>query len=272
MFKKLLLALSTLLIITSNAKVYFPDGVDALAIQKAPAEAKIVAWDIHDVLAQSQKWSKAGYALKSLPTFGLSLWNLLSSKITGNKDPMNEVWSEISQLPKKFGSSGEVYYHIFQKHNQPQLAKRVAKISNLYTPQPGMETIVQTLHANGIEQRLASNIGPVFFDRLRDTFKTKYNSAIFDYIQPGKIVDYNNLAQQQLVQASIVTPFKKPLTGFYTDFNIAYNNNNDKLVVFIDDNKANAKAAAKAGWIGIRFENVKQLKADLATLGFAVTA
>lgn len=272
MFKKLLFSLSVLLIITSYAKVYFPDGVDAQSIQQTPAQAKIVAWDIHDVLAQSQKWSKARYALKSLPTFGTGLWNLLSSKITGNKNPMQDVWHDINKLPKKFGSSGEVYYHIFQKHNQPKLAKRVAKISNLYVPQPGMETVVQTLHANGIEQRLASNIGPVFFDRLRDTFKTKYNSQIFDYIQPGKIVDYNNLAQQEKVPASIVTPFKKPLTGFYNDFNIAYNNNNNKLVIFIDDNKSNVQAAAKAGWIGIRFENVKQLKADLATLGFAVTA
>jgi hypothetical protein len=262
----------TLINTLSFCKVYLPNNTNAAAIAQLPKESKIIAWDIHDVLAKSRRWKKAGYALKSIPTFASSLCNLVISKITGRKDPMADVWSDINKLPKKFSSSGEMYYHIFEHHNQPHLAKRVAHVSSLYKPQPGMDAIVQKIHSQGFEQRFASNIGPVFFDQLRDKFKTKYNSTVFDYIQPGKVVDYNNLAQAGKVEASNVTTAKKPSQTFFTDFNSTYNAAGSKQVIFIDDNKKNVMAATKAGWIGIHFENVKQLQADLATLGIAVTA
>lgn len=271
MLKRFIVLVVALLTINPGyAKIYFPAGMTAAHMQSLPPNKKMVGWDIHDVLAKSRSAAKIGYGLKSIPAFSGSLFSLLGSEITGNTGPMEQVWADIQKLPNRFSSNGEVYYHIFNKHNQPKLAQKVAKIASLYEPQPGMELIVQSLKAQGIEERIASNIGPIFFDILKDTFKNKYHSNIFENILPGKVVDYNHLVEKQLINPDLVTSFEKPQLAFYQDFNVTYNRFNKKYIIFIDDKVKNVKAATNAGWIGIHFKNVDQLRADLATLGITV--
>ncbi len=81
---------------------------------------------------------------------------------------------------------------VFLKHGQKKIARMAENAANAYKPRPGMLQLVHDIDSAGIVQRLASNIGPQCLHQSRNKFRVeKYNCNIFDYIKPGKIVDYS---------------------------------------------------------------------------------
>ncbi len=273
MYKKLIL-LSTLLIAGLEAKIYFPENVSMQDLQSQKPTYSI-AWDIHNVLAKKEcgTLAKIGLVFKTAPrAMAHALYEIAYTKITGKPTATANAYKEIKNLPKSADSSGEAYVQIFARHNLHQIANAVEKVSNTYKPQPGISEIVQTVKNQNIEQRLASNIGPRLLANLQEKFKNQFNNSLFDSIQNGKIVNYKKDAQLESHLASI----GKPNPQFYKEYNDTYNNEKNKMIVFIDDSLANIQAATQAGWIGIHFDYkhnpapMDELKKDLSSLGIIV--
>lgn len=259
MFYKVLLLTLTIVAGTAQAIVYFPQGITILQVKNSKNIQ--VAWDIHNVLAQKDGLQQVAAVV---PNFFDIIW----TKITGNK-----AWQEIAQLPKGDDPSGEARYVIFLKHGQYDLALMVEDAANAYRPRAGMEQIVFDIAKTGITQRLASNIGPKFLINLDTKFKKKYGCKIFDVIKAGKIIDYSKYGKNPIAnRGSHLASVGKPNPLFYDEYNLAYVNGKNSIVIFIDDKLDNVITANKAGWVGIHFDlnkkdPVAQLRADLKTLG-----
>lgn len=221
-----------------------------------------VFWDIHNVLAKKDTGAKISAIIGNI--FGI-MWGKL-----GN----SKAWQEIDALPKKDDISGEARYLIALKHKEYDLAHFIMKAANAYKPRKGMAQIVNEIHAKGITQQIASNIGPQFFDSLKKKFKKK-KSAIFDRIQQGKVVDYSGYAKistPAVPTDSTLCTVTKSHDLFFDQLLKTYKRHNNELCVMIDDNVDNIKRAQKRGMVGIYFDlskknPVKQLRADLKSLG-----
>lgn len=261
MFKSLFIPLSVLLAAPlAQATIYYPKGVTASCAQSSQ---KVIAWDIHNVLAIKDGKAKAGAIIGNI-------FPILWSKITADK-----AWDEINSIPKSKDLSGEAYMYIFLKHGNPKLAKMAEKAANAYKPRPGMQQLVVDINNAGITQRLASNIGPDFCINLSTKFKSQFDCNLFDYIKPGKVVDYSIYGpahlQKKLVNQE-VSPVGKPDLGFFNDFNTTYNAHKKELIIFVDDKIENINAAVAAGWIGIHLDvnqkdPVATLRSELESLG-----
>ncbi len=257
--KKLLLSL-ILFAPLIQATVYFPQGITAQMVQNADVE---VLWDIHDVLAVEDTTAKAGAILKD---FFPTIW----SKIMGNP-----AWKEIKKIKETKDISGEAYMYIFLKHGYTKLARMAKNAANAYKPRKGMEQLIFDIHLADITQRVASNIGQDFYANLNLKFKSDFFCNIFDFMQPGKVVDYSIYGPEHMKKKSLdpqVSPFSKPEFGFYDDFNKTYNPDNKVIFIFIDDKIKNIETAVSAGWIGIHLDKKQKnptatVRAELASLG-----
>ena len=244
----------------ANATIYFPKGVTAKSAQSAHVQ---IAWDIHNVLAIKDGKAKAGAIIGNI-------FPILWSKVTADA-----AWDEINSIPKSKDLSGEAYMYIFLKHGNKKLAKMADKAANAYKPRPGMQQLVTDINYAGITQRLASNIGPQFVTNLDVKFKLQHKCTLFDFIKPGKVVDYSIYGPEHLRKKSLgseVSPIAKPELGFFQDFNKTYNPNNEYIIIFIDDKIENIQAAVAAGWIGIHLnvnqkDPAKAIRSELASLG-----
>ena len=179
MFSYSKISLLSLLLLSSclHATIHLPQSITLDEVRKAK---KQVAWDIHNVLAEKDGSAKAGAIVKNLPSI---IW----SKIIGSK-----AWKEIDKLPKDKDLSGEAYVRIFTKYGNKSLARMAEDAANAYKPRKGMEQIVRQINDAGIQQRLASNIGPNCLTKLDKKFKKKYKCTLFDFMQQGLVVDYSS--------------------------------------------------------------------------------
>lgn len=255
---KLTLIISLVCATLAQATIYLPAHITRTSIKKVPNARLQIAWDIHDVLAVKEKgnfFTKVGIGFSYL--FG------------------NQGWDEIERISAQGDISGEGKATILKKNGHGKVAKMLSKVANSYKPRKGMEQVVQEIRKAGITQRLASNIGQNFLANLKVRFKTKHHCALFDIIQPGKIINFANYAplSRKLTQnPPHLTSYSKPHPIFYKDFNTTYNPENTDTIIFIDDKIENIRAAVKAGWVGIHFDAhsknaVNSLRADLAMLG-----
>lgn len=245
-----------------NATVYLPKGITMQSVQTANI---IIAWDIHNVPAIEDGSAKAGAIAGDI--FPI-IWTKLFD---------TSAWDEIKRIKKTNKDiSGEAYMQVFLKHGQKKMARMAENAANAYKPRPGMLQLVRDIDSAGVVQRLASNIGPQCLVNLDNKFKSKkYNCNIFDYIKPGKIVDYSMYGPTHLRKASLapeLSAIGKPDMGFFIGFNNTYNPNNEYLIIFIDDKMENIQTAVAAGWIGIHLnvndkDPVTTLRSDLTSLG-----
>ncbi len=258
MSSKIIGMLAVLASLSLSARVYLPPHIMPMHIRP---DNVIIAWDIHNVLAQDGgKLRKFGQALPDLFT-------VISTKLAGDAS-----WQEIQKLSKQMDISGEARYEIFLKYGQKDLALMVERAANEYTPRKDMERIVRALDAHGIPQYIASDIGPLFFDNLKTKFK-KHKCCVFDIIKPGKIVDYSQFGPNKgkRTLTDDLTLFCKPHPEFFAQFAITYDPFKKWYKILIDDNMKNIQAALKAGWIGIHFDikqhkPVERLYKELASL------
>ena len=264
MFKQISIFVLTTFSLTISATIYLPKDVTIKDIQQAKTQNIQIAWDIHNVLAQKDGRAKNGAIIRHI------------FPIIGSKIIKNAAWDEVNRLSKINDISGEAYATIFLKHKELKLAKMVEETANAYMPRENMEELVRSIHNMGITQRLASNIGPRFLANMNTKFKNKHKCHIFDFIMPGKIVDYSKYSGLNPITKTEdhLTSECKPHPQFYDDFNTTYKKNSQSIIIFVDDKIENVQAAVKAGWIGIHFDATKkskhavaQLQNDLASLG-----
>ncbi|GMU19023.1 MAG: hypothetical protein AMXMBFR12_02150 [Candidatus Babeliales bacterium] len=201
MFKKLLLTLLILVPITLNAKIYYPAQIKQSEIVHAVDEGKVImAWDIHKVPAakEGNKYINHALVFGSAPlAFAKAFSDVAWTKLTGRPTPASRSWADIQAMRayhKAQGisdASGEPYVLIFEKHGLHAIAKAVEIATSNYKPNKDIESIVDEIAVQNIEQRYASNIGPRMFEVLNTKFKTKYQSTLLDKIALGKFVDYS---------------------------------------------------------------------------------
>lgn len=243
-----------------HATIYLPQGT---TMETARTSQKQVAWDIHDVLAQKDKITKISTIVTHLPSI---LW----SKLRRSK-----AWQEMNQLPKESDLSGEAYVRLFSKHGETSMARMAERTANSYKPRKGMEQLVRAIHAAGITQRIASNIGPNCLAKLDKKFQ-KNNCSTFGYMQSGLVVDYSKYGpyykSKQPHSVQQLSSDGKPLNTFFKNFNRLFNSDKQKLTIFIDDKIANVKAAQVEGLVGIHFDfnkpdAVNTLQQELSSLG-----
>lgn len=262
MFKKTALIISLLALGNLNAMIHYPKNVNLETVQ---SEQEAVLWDIHNVPAQKEAntWAKIGLVFKRAPKqMAQSLCAIAWSKITGRETAAYSAYQDIQKLDKSADHSGEAYVQIFAQRGLHDIAAAVEDVSNAYKPRAGMLEIIKALHAKGIKQRLASNIGPRLLENLKKKFKEQFNNDMFDYIDAGKIVDYSNRGKASKNPASHLATIGKPELKFYQEFNDTYRViDKNARYIFVDDKLDNALASTQANWVGVHFD-VKNKKQD----------
>jgi hypothetical protein len=275
MFKKTALILALLSVNALNATITYPENVTQ---QQVKEEKKVVVWDIHNVLAEKEMgtWAKIALVFRIAPKqMAQSMAAIAWSKITGRETAAYLAYNDMQKLPQSADASGEAYVQIFAQRGLHDIANAVEAVSNAYKPRPGMLEMVKAIHQKGITQRLASNIGPRLFENLKKKFKEQFKNDIFDYILPGKIVDYSNRGIASQNPESHLATIGKPNVQFYKEFNQTYHEiDGNARNVFTDDKLENTQNSTQEKWVGVHFDvkNKKQdpvatLKADFETVG-----
>ncbi len=144
-------------------------------------------------------------------------------------------------------ATDEEFYQTFEK-KRPILLPLIIEMTNAQKVIPGMEHLIQELHAQGYQLHILSNIGPRRFKQLSLEFPQIINC--FDKVQ--------------IVQPES-NPLKKPDTEFFKHYLSELVD--DQHVIFIDDNRKNIEAAKSLGIHAIRFTSANKLRKQLDDLG-----
>jgi len=178
------------------------------------------------------------------------------ARILWNFDHKWAIFTTLFRLPLVFtllkmvwkDATDEEFYQVFEKR-RPILLPLVIEMTNAQKVIPGMEQLIQELHAQGYQLHILSNIGPRRFKQLSLDFPQIINC--FDEVK--------------IVQAES-NPLKKPDTKFFKHY-LSELVNDDQHVVFIDDNRKNIKAARSLGIHAIQFKSTQQLLKQLKSIG-----
>ena len=219
-----------------------------------------IAWDLHGVILHKDKPRMAMTGLVQGSIIAADLISALACESVqycwnGSQGAthrfIRDAWGHWSQ-----DGSPEEYKRVLEARDAAlgrgkTIVSRIEDIEAEFVINPGMEALVVELNHLGYTQRIASNIGAGAYQRL----SKKYN--FFD----------NNLCEGQCVDFRGPDAPRKPSPEFFKRYLAAYNPRGDKTIIFIDDNLKNVEAARKAGMVGIVFNNLDQLRADLQELG-----
>lgn len=137
-----------------------------------------------------------------------------------------------------------------KKYN-PIIADLLRTLSICQKPITGTIEIIKSLHAQGYELAIASNMGKETLHALQEKYP-----HIFKYF--SFIVTCNTIDASE-------SRIKKPDTKFFELFQKNYNPDK-KSIIFIDDNRKNVQAAQKNGMHALVFKNAKALRKQLQRL------
>lgn len=127
---------------------------------------------------------------------------------------------------------------------------KLRKIINSQTPICGTWKLISQLKRAGYPLYIFSNIDKIAFDELSTQFP-----AYFSLFEGHHVVHNNNALQ------------KKPAVSAYDSCReLIEQRHPGKRIVFVDDREDNIKAACDAGFEGIHFTSVDQLKIKLKPL------
>lgn len=261
MFKRILLLSALPLLACGATTTYYPKGI---TLHDIKTKKLLFGLDIHGVLVKKDGVARFGAVMGNVITLGIS-------KLTDDKS-----WKQIEQLEKQGDISGEARSLILKKNGHKSAARAVEEAANAYKARKGMQVIVNRLATAGHEQRLASNIGPRFLENLkRKLKKDRHGNTMLDTIAMGKIVDAEalvGLPSSTGIDQLYLSPVPKPNAEFYRSFKRAFNPDNSKVMITIDDNLDNIKQAVNEGFVAIYFDTkrdnpAKDLTLELEKLG-----
>jgi HAD superfamily hydrolase (TIGR01509 family) len=147
-------------------------------------------------------------------------------------------------------SSFEDVIHTCKKHNHV-IADLLRTLSTCQKPISGTIEIIKSLHTQGYELAIASNIGSETIHVLQEKYP-----HIFKYFSSVVTCDTINNSEQFI---------KKPDTKFFELFQKKYNPHK-KRIIFIDDKRINVQAAQNSGMHALVFKNSKTLRKQLQQL------
>jgi FMN phosphatase YigB (HAD superfamily) len=131
----------------------------------------------------------------------------------------------------------------------PKLMPLAVDLMNAQRIVPAMAELVKELKNKGYALHIMSNIGPRRYPVICSRF-----ADIMSLFEQAKIINYDHH-----------TVIKKPNPQYFKDY-LQSCNPEHKPVIFIDDNKKNIKAAQEFGFVGIRFKQPEQLRAQLKNM------
>jgi len=137
-----------------------------------------------------------------------------------------------------------------KKYN-PIISDLLRTLSTCQKPITGTIEIIKSLHAQGYELAIASNMGKETLHALQEKYPHVFK--YFSFIVTCDTIDTSELR------------IKKPDTKFFELFQKNYNPQK-KDVIFIDDNHKNVQAAQKTGMHALIFKNAKALRKQLQRL------
>ncbi len=224
LFKKTLLIISACII----TQTYAADT------QYTPQNTEIF-WDIHKVIIQ-----------KSKSDMLQTLWQT-PNKLAILSHIFN--WGLLKDLYaiSKTDSSGGAYVERLREEDE-RLADFAMNMANSQVLLDGMEDLILDLADKGYTMYVASNIGSLVFDRLKQKYPHIFNENV---IKNGKTVDFQS---DKLLE--------KPDSQFFVEL-AQLRDENKPYAIFIDDKQENVDAANNNGFIGILFKNSEQLVQEL---------
>lgn len=238
----------------TNTHILWPKGIS----QQDLLTKKIqFAWDIHETLARKNKTECAAITLR------------YSSSLLKNARALRLGLKTITK--KEEYIAAEAYAHYFEQHEYTHIARYITEVANAYVPIKGITRLIEELAQKGHEHRIASNIGKAYLPILVNRFSSSYASPLFSFMNGGTIVDYGlPLTDATIfpIQAPVHCAQEcKPKDNLFQIHNMIYNQDNSSIIIFIDDKLKNIQAAARNGWLGIKFSSVRKLRSDLIKLG-----
>ena len=234
-------SLMSLLFLTS-----FPSIILPAAQKLTPANTEF-AWDLHDVVVQH---NIPAIICQSMPS-----WCAILNLACSSKKEHRILCAKLKKL-KDTAATGQAYTELLHEYDLDKLGGQFRKLACLQKPTKGIAELMAKIHAMGYIQRPCSNIGSLFYTDL----SKKLNLDLFHHFAPGTTATYEPDG----------TSIIKPDPAFYEMHNNNFNADGTKTFIFIDDKLENVRAAHKAGWIGLQFKNVPQLRDDLQILGIDV--
>lgn len=257
------------LFVAAHDRIFVPEDFLSEQVQSSQI---LVAWDIHQVLAQKDWPLFYAESAKALPLFMKAAAYYAVEKVrflyTGVPGSYHQALAALKTLGK--GASGQFYADVFAHYGCNELVDSISRLSNAYYPDSNVEALVIKLDEMGIEQCVASNIGNNFIKNLATSFKER-GSKIFEVLTKGVVVG-NHDQSDQASDCYRCTPLAKPHHSFFSSLKDAYNQGNEKCIIFIDDSLTNVRAAQEAGIVGIWYQKdnargPEYLKNDLHELG-----
>lgn len=206
----------------------------------------IVLWDLHDVILKRDLPGMINLVWR-YP----HLWDALK-RINGTLLLGTLKLSALSLL--KLEGLGTEFVALAQRAHNPFVGDLFVKIVNTQKPNKDVVAIIKALHDLGYQQHIGSNIDETIFKELTNPQKNPQLASIFNYF---------DLSKSQVVKYG-PNIIKKPNVEYFIEYLSKNNIDPTKTrVIFIDDSKANADAAKKAGLIGILFISPAQLRSRL---------
>ncbi len=224
LFKKTLLIISVCIITQTYA-----------AHPQYTPETTEIFWDIHKVIIQKNKTDM----LKTL-------WQT-PNKLAILSHIFN--WGLLKDLYaiSKTDSSGGAYVERLREEDE-RLADFAMNMANSQVLIDGMEDLILELAKQGYTMYVASNIGSLVFEKLKQKYPNIFNENV---IKDGKTVDFQS---DNLLE--------KPDSQFFVEL-AQLRDKNKPYAIFIDDKQENIDSAKNNGFISILFKNAEQLAQDL---------
>lgn len=150
----------------------------------------------------------------------------------------------------------EGFYLYLKKNGEHKLARVVKKICTRKRLKQKTVNLMKKIADKGYKIFTATNIGSVFFTKLKKKFSHIFNDF---FIRHGMTVDFS----RELV-------IRKPDPAYFHELKKKLDPKGVMHILFIDDRIENVEAARKAGLLAIHYKGHKQLQAELHAYGICV--
>lgn len=200
-------------------------------------ETTEIFWDIHHVIVKKNVSNMMKIAYNTPNKLALL-------KHAFNWTLLKDVYALL-----KSGSTGGAFVERLEKED-PRLGRFALHMVNSQDLIDRMEELILDLAKQGYTMYVASNIGTEVYNDLKIKYPHIFNDQA---IKDGKTVDFK---AEHLVE--------KPDPQFFIELS-RLRDSNKPQAVFIDDKQENIDSANANGFIGVLFDNAKDLATTLNT-------
>ena len=214
------------------------------------------AWDCHGVLLKANVWSmvKIGFSEGTMPVLaflGGLCADIVRAVYSREAGASIRLLKDIRALLKTPGGVTAQNFKGVLNDYDKRLWPLALKMAAQHRALPGMQELVDELHALGYTQRVATNMGDEEFEGNR-----QHCPELFEHFEPGMVV-----------LADIPGYPRKPSKDYFDLYNKQFNPTGEKTIIFMDDKLKNVAASQQCAIVGLVFKNAADLREQLQALG-----